>query len=53
MKGTFQAFTESFQNGTMALPRGEKSDPAGMFILDRKEAVIVITSSSPLSLRDF
>lgn len=44
IKGTFQAFTESFQNGTMTLPWGEKSDHAGMFILDRKEAIIVITS---------
>lgn len=42
IRGTFQAFTESFQNGTMTLPWGEKSDPAGMFILDRKEAIIVI-----------
>lgn len=50
IKGRFEAFTESFQNGTMASPRGEKSDPAGMFILDRKEAVIVITSGS-LSLQ--
>lgn len=24
IKGTFQAFTESFQNGTMTLPSGEK-----------------------------
>lgn len=53
IKGRFQAFTESFQSGTMALPRGEKSDPAGMFILDRKEAVIVITGSSPFSLEHF
>lgn len=41
IKGTF---TESFQNGTMTLPWGQKSDPAGMFILDRKEAIIVIIS---------
>lgn len=32
---------------------GGKSDPAGMFILDRKEAVIVITGSSLFSLEHF
>lgn len=46
IKGTSRAFAESFQKETMASAPGEKSDPAGMFILDRKEAVIVITSRS-------
>lgn len=43
-RGTFQASTECFQNGTMTLPPGgEKDDRAGMFILERKEAIIFIT----------
>lgn len=39
----YQAFTESFFKMEQWLrPGGKRSDPAGMFILDRKEAVIVI-----------
>lgn len=39
----YQAFTESFFKMEQWLrPGGKRSDPAGMFILDRKEAIIVI-----------
>lgn len=43
IKGSFQAFGE-LSNCNNGFAPGGKSDPAGMFILDRKEAVIVITS---------
>lgn len=44
MKEIFEAFVESFQNGTgtILLPEGKRSDHAGMFILDEEEAIIVI-----------
>lgn len=39
----YHAFTESFFKMEQWLrPGGKRSDPAGMFILDRKEAIIVI-----------
>jgi len=43
-KEAFQLFVESFQNGsgTIRQPEGKISDHAGMFRLDRKEAIIVI-----------
>lgn len=49
IKGRFQAFGE-LSNCNNGFAPGGKSDPAGMFILDRKEAVIVI-ASRPLSLQ--
>lgn len=44
MKEIFEAFVESFQNGTGTIlsPEGKRSDHAGMFILDEEEAIIVI-----------
>lgn len=41
----FKPSQRAFKMEQWLCPGGEKSDPAGMFILDRKEAIIVIAGS--------